>query len=886
MEGGKMFDLEKEIREWKKGFNKHESFEVALIADMELHLRDAFTSLQQEGLSDEEAFQRAVEQTGTAERIAAEYHKNRELALDRRTPWRPARFMPALAWNYTKVALRKLLRQKGYSFINIAGLAIGLASCILIYLWTQDAISYNRFHKNADMLYRVYFKVTMPNGSTEVVNEASFTPLARFVKAHCPEAKATARIAAENEIQININSKSYANNRIGFVDSDLLKMFSFEALKGNLEKALTDKFSCLLTEETARKFFGDSDPINKILTFNKTDIRVAGIIKAFPRQSDYHLDIIFPFGLFAGPTWQDTDGQENWGGNPLETYVQLRPGARPSDLEKSFNQAFSRTMASIFSPTKILFGLQPLVKKHIENPQGEGLIQLVPQFLIAAMFILLIACINFITLTTARSVNRAKEIGIRKVIGANRGNLIRQFFGESLLFIFIAMILALILTNVSLPFFGRLVGTTVSWNIPFNGSRLLMLAAIILLVSLVAGGYPALVISRFRPAAALKANPLAASRGGAFHKTLIVLQFSIAIFLIFFSIVVSRQFHFMNRKNLGFEKEHIISLGSRGAQTDSYEMFKSEIMLQPGIKNVTRAFENPAYVASSVMNGEWPGKNPDERITLNFMYVDFDFFETFRMQIVAGRSFSRDFISDPTEAYIINETAAKLMNLPDAVGKKLSIFKKAGTIIGVVKDFNFQPLHFSISPLVIGMNPELKKTNIFIRISPQDIPLTIRIMEKTWKKFYPELTWNYSFFSDFYANFYRSESSMKNVAGVSSSLAIIIACLGLFALASLSAVQRTKEIGIRKVLGAPTRKIMLLLTGGILKWVVLANLIALPIANHFSRMWMQCFAFRITLGWSIFAVSAILVLAIAFFTIGYQTFRAARANPVDSLRYE
>ncbi len=803
----------------------------------------------------------------------------------------PAHFSGRFSWrlqmlkNSMKIAIRNFRRHKAHSLINLLGLAVGLASCIMIYLWTQDALSYNRFHANAGRLYRTYTEIQFSSGSEVLSGETSFTPLARFVKAHCPDVQEAGRLMGPTLKAVKYQGRPRAASAILFLDPSMLKMFSFAFLKGDPQTGLADRSSCLLTEEAARKLFDDEDPLGKVLTVDKTDVRVTGIVRKFPRQSEYQADILLPFVL-QNPDWTDSDAAESWGGNPLQTYVLLRPGARPDATERTASQAFAQAMPR--TPGMAMrFRLQPLGRIHIEDPQGGGLIRFVPVFSLAALLILLIACVNFINLMTARSGHRAREVGLRKVFGARRGDLIRQFFGEALLTAFLALALALGLTALLLPAFGRLVGNKVSWNIALNGADLLKLVGVVAAAGLMAGGYPALILSAFRPGGALKATSAVQTRGSAFRKVLVVVQFSISIFLIVTTLGIARQLRYMRSKDLGFERERIMSVTMGGARAESFDAFKAEILRHPGVLNATRTFEHPANVHSSVWDAEWEGKSANERVPLRFMFVDYDFFETFRMTMAAGRTFSPRFPSDREAGYIINASAARALKLSDPVGRRLSIFGQPGTIVGVVADFHFMPLNFAVDPLVIGMGPKwADKRNVFIALAPGDIGGAVRRIGASWKNLFPGALFGYEFFNDRTKNFYTAETRLGSVISVFSALAVFVSCLGLFGLASFMAERRTREIGIRKVLGASTSKISALLTTEFTRGVAAANVIAWPLAYFALRGWFQGYAARAPLGPGIFLAAGSAALLIAVLTVSWQAIRAARRNPVESIRYE
>ncbi len=788
--------------------------------------------------------------------------------------------------NYLKIAARNFRRHFGYSALNVAGMAVGLASCILIFLWVQEAMSFNRYHEKAKRLYRVYSEIGFSDGRKIVMGENSYNPLARLLKTSLPEVAEATRIAGSSGILFKAGGREYPGQIGGFVDASYFRMFTHRFLDGDPGTALNDLYSCVLTRETARKIFGNENPIGRTLNVRgEYDVKVTGVIEDIPRQSDYRAHAFFPFRLFWGPAWTDGDGRENWGGNPLETHVLLHPGVRPSALEKKLSSAVQPFLGSDRG-VRVRLGLQPLSRIHIENPEGGGLIRYVPIFSTIALIVLLIACFNFVNMTTARSGNRAREVALRKTIGARRSELVGQFFSESILTAFLALLLALGLTALLLPAFSKLVGAAVTWNVVLNGASWLRLAAIVLVVGLIAGGYPALFLSAFRPAQVMRETRALGARGSAFRKILVVLQFSLSVALIIAALGVSRQVRFLRGRNVGFDRDNVVGLTLAGDRVRQYEVFKSELLRNPGVLGVTRSAENPSWINSSVWNAEWEGKSPAETVAMHFMYVDYDFFETFQMPIAAGRSFSRDFASDEKEGYVVNEAALRAMGLLNPVGKRISVFRDPGTIVGVAKDFHFQPLNFPVRPMVIGMNPNWTKRNVFVRLSPVRRAAALKAVEEVWKKTFPGALFFAQEFASRYRSFYVAEERIEKVVGVFSVLAILVSCLGLFGLASFLAEQRTREVGIRKVLGATTGRISLLLTKEFVKAVAAAVFIAWPLAYFALRIWLREYAARIKPSLAIFLLAGAAALVIAVATVAFQAVRAALRNPAEAVRHE
>ena len=832
--------------------------------------------------------------------LAEEYHRRAEDGgLSRARCWgwgqvvlsAPAFLKSRIYWryhmfkNYLKIAVRNFVKHRGSSLINLVGLAVGFSCCILIFLWIQDEMSYDGYHVNAQHLYRVYSETKFSDGRSQI-SSSSFNPLARLLRAQCPEVIEAGRIAQASNILARSGDNVFTDNFFRFVDPAIFRMFTFVFLKGDPKTVFDDPSSCVITEDAAKKYFGPDDPMGKILNVNNAiDVKVTGLIKNIPRQSDYRGDIFVPYRFFWGPNWQDTDDLNRWGGNPLETYVLLTPEAETGAAEQKMLAAFQKTVPIPPSMT-VRLGLQPLSRVHLYNLEGGGLIKYITVFALIAVFVLFIACVNFINLTTARSGNRAKEVGLRKVVGAFRGDLIRQFFSESVLMAFLALVLALGMVWLALPGFSTIAGKKLSLHVTGESGALWGLIGVALLTGLLSGGYPALFLSSFQPTRVLKGLAGTGVKRSASRKILVVFQFSLSIFLIIATLAITAQLKFMRNKDLGYDREHLIYLNLPDTLVNSYESLKTELLRHPGILSVTRSLEHPADIGSSVWDADWDGKNPADRITLNFTYVDFDFFETFEMSLAEGRPFSREFATDLNEAYIVNEAAVKVMGIQNPVGKRLSIFKEPGKIIGVVKDFHFQPLRFAIRPMVIGMKPGWTKSNAFIRLAPGDIPTKIRFLENVWKKFSPTFPFQFMFYNDGFNIIYGAEMRMEKIVRIFTLLAVFISCLGLFGLASFMAEQRTKEIGIRKVLGASSAKIVVRLATEFTKWVIVANAIAWPLAFYAMNKWLGGYAYRIKLGGAIFAASGLASLAIALLTVSYQTLKAARTDPIITLKYE
>jgi ABC-type antimicrobial peptide transport system permease subunit len=635
----------------------------------------------------------------------------------------------------------------------------------------------------------------------------------------------------------------------------------------------------------ARKYFGDEDPMGKILNLLQ-DFKVTGVIKNIPENSHLHFDCIFPI-VNMELYWDENF--ENWRRVQFYTYVQLQKTSPVRDV----NQKISHTIKEYLPKYNTQIFLQSLKDIHLRSDYEwdldnykKGNMALVYIFSFTALCILMIACINFMNLSTARSANRTKEVGMRKVTGALRRDIIKQFFGETLLLCFIALLVALILVEIFLPAMNSLSGKQLLLNFSGNMNLILGLIAITLFTGILSGSYPALYLSAFQPVNIFKKHFRAKqTKGISLRKLLVVLQFTLTVILIIGTTVVYKQIHYMLQRDLGFNKGHVLIFGLRHF---NQETFTNELLQNPNILSITYS-QAPDSQPPGISGFDWEGKNPEEELMLYPVVADYDYLKTFDMEMVQGRFFSREHTTDAASAFVVNETASNAMGLENPVGTRLSFrdfrMEFDGTIIGVMKDFHQSSLHNTIEPLVFYI-PREGYHRVCVKISSNNVPETLAFIETIWKKYTTDYPINYEFLDEKINSFYKTEQTIGQIFQYFTSLAIIIACLGLFSLASFSAEQRTKEIGIRKVLGASVSGIVIMLTKEFTKWIIIATIIACPVAYLVIQKWLQTFSYRISLGLEIFIFSGALALVIALFTVSYQAIRAARANPVDSLRYE
>jgi putative ABC transport system permease protein len=873
-----MFDLDKAIKQWRKNLIKNEALEDGTITELESHLRDEIDNQMEAGANEEEAFKKAIQSVGLPESIGEEFYKTHTRRLSGRPPWKPPRFMPELLWNYVKVALRKIRRHKGYSFISISGLAIGMACCFIVFLWVQDELSFDRFHSNAKEIYRVMYHPQ----DTDIYSSYGSGPVGPALEADYPEIINFTRIFGHATGPLKYRDQVFSGKVRG-VDNSFFEMFTFPFIKGNPKNCLSEPRSIVLTEKMAAILFRDEDPLGKAVGFEWWgtwhDLQVTGVIQDVPSNSHIQFDYLLPFEFV---TWSGMS-IEDWDISAYQTYVLLPKNTDPSAVQEKI----AWTVQRHFPDSPYTLHLEPLTRIHLHNFTGGGPIIYVYIFSIIGALILGIACINFMNLSTARSMERAREVGMRKVVGSTRAQLIKQFLGESIVLSFISFILALLLVQALLPSINNIVGKPLT--LLHAGSPLLIFLGMALFTGFLSGSYPALFLSSFRPVSVLKGSVRSGSQNTRLRKLLVIGQFVVSIALITGTIIIYQQLVYVRNTDMGINKSHVINMELRGGLRNQYYTIKSELLRNPDILAVsaTNASFSKRFGTDKI---GWEGKPENQRIFMSIHSVDLDYQKIFDIQMAQGRYFSRDYPTDISDGIIVNETAAKIMGMESPVGQRISCWipydpQRSGTIVGVAKDFHFRSLHEKISPLVLVIAPGWF-TDAYIRIKPENVAETLGFIEKTIKGLAPDFPFEYSFLDEDIDNLYKTEQRIGNLVRYGTFLAVFIACLGLFGLASFTAEKRTKEIGIRKVLGASVSGIVLLLTKEFTKWVILANLIAWPIAYFVMNGWLQNFAYHINIGIGTLLLSAALAMVIALITVSFQAVKTALANPIDSLRYE
>jgi len=786
--------------------------------------------------------------------------------------------------NTFKIVLRTIRRHAGYSFINIFGLALGMACCLMIALWVADELSFDRFHESAADLYRVEEDQAY-SGRIYHVTVTPY-PLAPALKAEIPEIVEATRVVGFNGQLFRSGEKAFFEDRVRAVDPSFLTMFSFPLVQGDPATALSGPDSVLLTEDTARKYFGSTSAVGKTLNVNNdTDLKVSGVLKNFPMNSSLRYDILIPYELLKakGAT------NEEFGSNSILTFVKLRPGTPAAAVDAKIKGFIKKRAPN--SATDLL--LQPYTRIHLHQYFGyerQTAVRYVYIFAVIAAFVLLIACINFMNLATARSAGQAKEVGLRKVVGALRNNLVVRFYGESMIYALLSLAVALVLVRLFLPWFNTLSGKTLSLNLWANRGILLGVLGVTAVTGVLAGSYPAVFLSSFHPVRVLKGSLKAGAGGAVFRRVLVVVQFSLSVFLIIGTAVVYKQMVYMKSKALGYDKEQVLYISLRGMTSRSYGALKGELKKDPRILAVASSSHLPCSIGSNSSGVKWEGKDPEKVVLVSLCAVDYDFLDVMKIELVEGRNFSRDFKTDATGAFLVNEEVRKLMNKKAVAGEPFSFVGRQGSVVGVMKDFHFEEMQSRIEPLAVFIdntdgNPQWGGF-VLIRIAPGDVPAAVEAIRKAWNAVNPLYPFDVRFLNDRVDEMYRTEERAGGLLRTFAVLAVLIACLGLFGLASFTAEQRTREIGIRKVLGASVPRITVMLCREFFVLVLLANLLAWPAAYWVMGNWLKGYAYRTSLDLTVFVLALGSALAVAVLTVSFQAVRAAVASPSDSLKYE
>jgi len=788
--------------------------------------------------------------------------------------------------NYIKTAWRNLIRYKLFSGLNIFGLATGMACSILIFLWVLDELSFDKFNSNTDRIFRLTAKVSDVNAA--VVPPA----LAQAIKTQVPAIKNATRLAAAQEM-ITVGTKKFDEKKMFYADSSFLQMFHYPLVQGNVATVLSSPNSVVITEATAIKYFGTADNIIGKTIYIDNDIKgtsltISGVLKNIPSNSHLKFDILLPIELYD----RTNSPSSAWTNFDVYVYFQLKDAVKPTPSRlNNIQQQANGILKKNNKETQASLAIQPLTDIHLHSNYmldvaEQGNSSYVKTFALVALFIIIIACINFMNLATAVSGQRAKEVGLRKTVGALRRQLIAQFITESLLLSFISLLVAMLIVYTMLPLFNQLANKSISFN-PFYLKILFGLLSVVVITGLVSGSYPAFFLSSFNPVKALKGTKLL-SHKSFLRNGLVVFQFSIAVVLIVSTLVIYSQLQYIQNRNIGFNKENLLymRMPEVGDLKNNKDAMQATLAQYPDIINYTFTDELPTNLTSGSQL-TWRGMNAGTQVIAYRLRVDENFSNTFDMQMAAGRFFSKDFGSDAS-GYVVNETALKVMKLDlrDAIGKMISISleDKEAPIIGVVKDFNFKPLQQPIEPLVMKSN--FSGGYVVMRTTPANIEKVISTLQATFHNVYGDYPFSYGFVNEDLSKLYLSEQRMGSLFNVFSILSIVISSLGLFGLAAFATQRRIKEIGVRKVLGAGEAGIVALLSRDFIQLVLFSLIIAFPVAWYTMNKWLEGFAYRINISWWVFAIAGITAILIAFITVSFQAIKAAIANPVKSLRTE
>jgi ABC-type antimicrobial peptide transport system permease subunit len=789
--------------------------------------------------------------------------------------------------NYLKTTFRNTTRHKGYSFINLAGLAVGMACTLLILIWVKDELSYDRFHENGKDIYRI-----MSYGTRYMIEgfDGTPAPLAPAVLEEVPGIVNYSRFSDVPKLVVRYGEKVFYETRGLIADPSIFEIFSFPFVQGDPKTAFTQPLDIVITETMAEKYFGNEDPMGKTMEIEGMPAAVTGVIQDIPYNSHIQFDFLSSYEFIQEVTGYGT----SWGSFNFVTYLQVESNRDIQEIGKNITAVAAKNKCPQIADG-VEFRLQPLSAIHLDSRAayrnysdvGDG--KYVYIFSIIAFFVLFIACVNFMNLSTARSTTRAKEVGMRKTVGANRRQLIMQFFGESLFLTSMACAFALVLVQVLLPAFNQITEKKLNLNL-FDIQLILGLISIVLLTALIAGSYPAIYLSSFRPVKVLKGVFKSEGKGQIFRRVLVVTQFSLSIALLIGTSVTYNQISLLRHSKLGFNKENIVCVPVKENIGKSYEAFKAELLKDSNIHSVTAQYYLFAEEAFRTTDYDWEGREDGQEVDIILNLVDYDFIPMLELELLAGRNFSKEYSSDATQAYIVNEEAIKKMGIQDPVGKEFSYGKRKGTIIGVMKNAHFRSLHMEIEPHVFFFMENVSEATeygvVLIKINGNKTEDALAQIQSVWGNINPISPFEYHFLDQKYDSLYRKENRIGTILNVFTLFAIVISCLGLFGLASFLTEQRTNEIGIRKVLGASESGIVFMLSKQFAKWVLIANLFAWPAAYFIMSEWLKSFAYRINIGIGVFVLSGMLAVGVALFTVSFQALRAARANPIDSLRYE
>lgn len=787
--------------------------------------------------------------------------------------------------NFFLTALRNISRNKVFTVINITGLAIGLAASLLILLWIQDELSFERYNVKAENIYRVEED---QNYSGEIYHvTVTPHPSGPEWKEKIPEIKEQTRISWLPRLLFRNGDKAFFESAIVGADSGIFNIFTFPFLYGDPSDALRNPNSIVLTEKLAKKYFGNENPVGKVFSVeNKHQLTVSGVMKDLPGNSIFRFEGLIPYSFLK----QNGASSDEWGSNSILTFVLLEKGA---DIN-AVNKKLTDVVLEHIPQTRTTYVLFPLLDIHLHEQFGfkhsNGSILVLYIFTIIALFILLIASINFINLSTAKAASRAKEIGIRKVSGADQKTMIIQFMLESMIMVIIAMVFSFIIVGLLLNTFNNISGKHFILDDLFHWKFILSFIAVGLAAGLFSGFYPALYLSSFKPAAVLKGEIMQGKGGARLRKGLVILQFSLSVLIAVSATFMYLQVKYMLNKNLGFDKENLIAIPMSERMKKGYYSLKSDLSSETLIEGVTATMSHPVHMGSNSGGASWDGKDPDKEVLIGMNAVEYDYMKTMKIDLVSGRDFSRDFQGDKARDtlgnFMVNEEVGKLMNIDDPIGRNFNFIGLHGTIVGVMKNFHFKGADQPIEPMAFALADTSYLNFILVRLKPGQTKEALAVVESAWNKAIPDFPLQYTFIDQDYENLFRTEMRLSELLKYFTILAIIIACLGLYGLSSYSTVRRTNEIGIRKIMGADSHDVILTMIKEFLGPILISLVIALPLGWIIVEKLLRQFPYRIEINALVFLAIGISALLIAIFTVGYQAFRATRVNPAEALKIE
>ena len=792
--------------------------------------------------------------------------------------------------NYFKITIRNMFRHKGQAFINIFGLSVGIACCILIVLWLNHERSFDRFNQSADRIYRVVKEYIREDGSRK--SAVTPEPLAPSMMEAFPDIEAAVRISRNRNMLISRGETHFLEKEFHWADPSIFDIFSLQLSLGDAKTALQDPMSLVISERMRKKYFGSENPIGQLLTISDiAAFKISAVMVDMPVTSHLRMDFMAPFNTYIKNKLPNFVG--HWGGNSFYTYILLHDGIRAQSLEKKLPPFLLKYSNDPKYLDNQRYFLQPLTDIHLHSHMSGELsanvsISTLIIFSAISFFILFIACINYMNLATARANWRCREVGLKKVVGASRGQLIMQFWGESVFISMLSLAAGFFIVRLCLPVFNRFAEKQLTLTAGSISQMLPGLLLILLIVAALAGSYPSIYISSFKPVQVLRGTLGSSSKRTLLRNALVVMQFSISIILVIATLTVGNQLRYIQNKDMGYNREQIVILPIRDNNLKkNIQVFRQEIGKQASVINSATSTQLPNSVNASTY-ARWDNKKDERKIDIYVAEVDGNFTDLYGIEITRGRGFSDDFPADKNGAFIINEQAVKELGWDVPIGRQLYHWggsSRKGNVVGVFKDIHLESLHESIKPLYFYYNPDNVRW-LSIKISAENVSQTLKVLQQTFDRFSPKYPFEFHFFDDLFNNAYKTEQKMSDIFAFFSMVTIFIACLGLFGLTAFVSEKRVKEVGIRKVLGATSTGIVVMLAREMNRWVVIANLLAWPVAYLLMKKWLANFAYRINIGIGIFVYSALVALTIGIMTVAFHAIKSARSNPADCLRYE